>query len=424
MRVLILTQTISRDGWIDQSIANHLKKLGHTAEAIQFIPHGRREVLKYKPHVVVVPEAGSEYCRDFCIACRRMGIKVAVRRCEPGLTKHDYDEASEDKRRLYISSWDYFVDLELVWSEPFKEILMGRSEVLNKNVKVIGGIAFDPYFPIKKREANNPGKKHLVLAASWDYADRTSAFSVPEAPFGSPLHKYYFDKGREGRMLWIDEILDCYDDLKDEWDITLKTHPVEAAAEYEHYFKDTDIKVIQLPSARETLEHTDLLVHPASTMAIEAHLMGIPALRFGNCGNKGYLLASVSTGIKSLREVNDATLGKSNANQDVIDQLSKDFFGPIDGNACERAAKAISELEPMRLTFPSRWPDSDTNYEIAGTSKYPQVASNNTDIGQCPACKNVHYFHPAQRVGKCPWCGAMVIRPRKGQQCQNQKNPQ
>lgn len=410
MRILILTQTTSRDGWLDNNIAGILRDYGHSVEVFQFIPFGRKAVLNFKPDVVVLPEAGSEYCRDFCIALRRMGVRTVVRRCEPGLTKHDYEEASEDKRRLYISSWDYFVDLELAWSQEFVDILKNRSEVLNKNIKAIGGIPFDPYFPITIRKPTE-GKKLLLLAASWDYADRTPGFSVPEAPFGSSLHKHYFEKGREGRLQWINEILDCYEYLKDDWHIVLKTHPVESKVEYEHYFKGKDIDIIQLESAREVLNKTDLLVHPASTMAIEAHLMGIPSLRFGNCGNKGYLLSKVSPEITSLKRVNDVELGKSNADEAVISQLQKQFFGPIDGHACERAASFISELTPFeQKDFPERWPDSDTDYTIAGTSKYLDINSNNTNIGQCIACRNLQYYTPMQKVGKCPWCGAMVIR--------------
>ena len=209
--------------------------------------------------------------------------------------------------------------------------------------------------------------------------------------------------------MWINEILNTYDYLHKDWELVLKTHPVEAPAEYEHYFKNK-VKVIRLPSARKTLETTDLLVHPASTMAIEAHLMGIPALRFGNCGNKGYLLAQVSPEIKSLRQVNDVQLGKSNADETAIKQLENQFFGPIDGKSCERAAGFINELKPQKITLPKRWPDSDTDYSSPERSKYLDINSNKTDIGQCPGCKNLQYYHPSNRVGKCPWCGSMLVK--------------
>ncbi len=402
MKILILTQLPIRDTPVDELIARHLRKLGHTVW-VEFLIRafgtdnigGRKAVFKFKPDLVVLPEVRCEYGCDLNEAIRGMGIRTVVRRCEPGYSNDERETISDELASVIRGRWPYVVDLELVWHEDFLE-------ALNKPfVKAVGAFPFDLYF-LKKKKRHK--KKTVLCAAAWDYADRTPQYSIPEVSLGSPLHAEHYWRCRKGRDLWIKEILKAVEKYPD-WHFILKVHPAELPFEYRKVFGDK-VEVIHMTKAVEALTTADVLIHAGSTMAVEAHLWDIPAFRLG--GDDNHPLAGVSPEINEIDL--SVELGKSNADTNVIKYLEKTFFGRMDGRACFRAAEEIDKIKPQKTTFPQRWPDSPNNYETPDTCRELTWEKSPMDIVHCPACKNLLYLKPGVKLAKCPWCAVMVQR--------------
>ena len=277
MKILILTQSEPRDGQIDKKLSKELALLKHQMAVTNFVLNGRKAVTKLKPDAVIIPEARCEYSRDFCEVLNEMGILVIIRRTEPGITKTD--KRSEDHKQFCIGKWKYKADLEITFGQDFADILTANSQVLGKNIIACGGFNFDPYYPLPKRESQ--GRKVVCFATIWDYADRDPQYCVPELPYGHPIHAENYWACRKGRDMWLDEIPRVRRDYPN-WHIIVKIHPAEHPTEYLEKFRDIPgLQVINAPTAIDVLTKTDLLVHAGSTMAIEAHLLGMPAIQFG-----------------------------------------------------------------------------------------------------------------------------------------------
>lgn len=399
MRILICTQSEPRDGFIDGKIKQHLEKLGHEVKICNFVFNGRREVIDFKPHVVVMPEARCEYSRDFSEQLRYMKIRTVVRRTESGFTEDD--PRSEQHKQFCIGNWPYEVDLELVWSDEFADIL--RNKYHKDNVVVCGGVVFDVYFPRPPREKQ--GKKVVLFATIWDYADRRSYYCVPELPVGDPIQRENYRKCRSGRDVWINEIRRVCEKYPD-WHVIVKVHPAEHPTEYVQKLGKI-AQVINAPKAVEVLPKTDLLVHAGSTMAVEAHLMGIPAIQF--CDLEETLISKVSPHVESV-ELERVDLTKSNANIKVIEELERRIFGRIDGKGCQRIAEEIDKLKPRKVIVPNEWPEIDRLYETPSVFAECDWHKGQLDAAQCIGCKNMVFIRPHITLFKCPHCSLALCR--------------
>jgi hypothetical protein len=434
-------------------MAKYLRSMGHQTWVKGLVGFGRESVIKYKPDAVVLPENRCEYTRDFVENLAGMGILTIVRRTEPGFSKAD--TRSEVHKDFCVGKWFYYVDLELVWSEEFADIL--RDKYYKKNVVACGGFAFDPYYPkpvndicahytgpwsednkcqvginyynaikgheygkddwlnylpcVKSRKSKykckqfkKQKKKTALFASIWDYADRNPTYCVPEIPYGHPIHAENFYKCREGRDIWIAELKRCMKAYPD-WNILLKIHPAEHPTEYVQVFGDS-LKIFLHEKASEMLPCADVLIHAGSTMSIEAHLLGIPSYQLGALEDT--LIGEVSPRIEKV-ELDKIELGKSNANLETIKKLEDTFFGKIDGQSCLRAAREINKLKPNKTNIPKRWPQTDRNYETPGVTQYPPW-DKITDGVQCVGCHNLLHMEPHLSLIKCPYCSLALMR--------------
>lgn len=403
MKILTLTQSEPRDEQIDKILNRHLAEMGHTTAATNFVLNGRKGVTKLKPDAVILPEARCEYSRDFCETLNRMGILVIIRRTEPGFSKDD--TRSDIHKQFCIGKWKYKAELEITFGEEFADILKENSQVLGKNIAACGGFNFDPYYPLPKREKQK--RKVVCFATIWDYADRDPQYCVPELPYGHPLHAENYWACRKGRDMWLAEIVRVRRAYPN-WHIVVKIHPAEHPTEYLEKLKDIPgLQVVNAPTAIEVLTKTDLLVHAGSTMAIEAHLMGIPAIQFGQLEDT--LVSNISPRVDSV-ELDKVDLSKSNADINVIKELERTFYGKIDGKACFRAAQEINKLKPKKTNIPDRWPQSERGYETPGISKTLDYRMGITDMVQCVGCKNMAFIRPWQKLLKCPHCALALCR--------------
>jgi len=402
MKILFLVQAYPRDLHLDKKMGGHLTDFGHTVRYGSIVATARKDTLQFKPDVVVVPEARCEYVRDYVKLVRKWGCRAVIRRTEPGFTKKNPD-SDEDKLHC-IGNWPYEADLEIVWCEEFADILKANKNVICKNVKAAGGFAFDPYFPPPKKHRTN--KPLALFVTLWDYADRRPDYCVPELPFGHPIHAEKYWLCRNGRDKWLEEIQRCVKEYPS-WDFAIKVHPAEHPTEYENVFKDTNVKIYHREFACDVLPKASVLIHAGSTMAIEAHLLKIPAIQFANYSNT--LVNKISPTVEKV-SLKDLKLNESNANTEVIKELEQTFYGKIDGNACKRAAVYINEIKPQKTKVPDVWPVNEFSYETPGTFQRLEWEMGRMDIIQCVGCYNIIYIRPELKLVKCPWCAIALTR--------------
>lgn len=440
MKILVLTQTETRDKIFDGLLAVMLNRIGHNAGVIGYVGDGRKAVVRTKPDVIVMPEARCDYAVDFAEEATKMGITVVVRRSEPGFSRQEQWDESLRKIALSPLRYGHCVDLELVWCEEFAEILDEEGYLPREKIKVIGAPFASLYINwpkeyFKSREGFDkihgldPEKKTVCWATAWAMADRDADYSIPEAPAGHTCHKKWYDICVEGRKRWIETILFLYEEYKDEWNFIIKQHPSETTIEYhrqlgvpldrslmamteERIAKKTDIKVILGETAANVLKNCELLIHAGSTMAVEAHLAGVPAIQFCEVNDPGCLISKISPYCDVLPPDLFSTieLGQSNAAPEAILNIEKSLYGSLDGKAHRRAALAISKLKPKKTSIPNLWPESSKNYETAGISKSLSWSMDRFHISQCPGCKNLCYPEGWRSLFKCPNCGLMITK--------------
>jgi surface carbohydrate biosynthesis protein len=409
LKIAICTQLEYRDRLIDEKIGELLRQKGHTVGIGNFVWYGREFILKAKPDVVVIPEVRCEHTIDFVEAVNDMNIVTVVRRTEPGYSRTDYEKADESHIPTVMGHWPYRVDLEIVWGKEFAEIVKECPLALNKNIKAAGAFTLDYYFPRPEKKSDG---KTILFASAWDYATRDPEYCIPEMPVGDPSHIPAQKRCREGKDKWIAEIQRFTKKYPD-WRVILKTHPGEDSIEYQNIFGNK-VEVIHNEFAFRVLPKADVLIHAGSTMAVEAHLMDIPAFRFCN-----YIEDSLILDISpEIQEVNlsKVKFGKSNARKSVIKKLEKTFFGKIDGKACQRTAEYIDKLEPRETDIPKTWPPSKRDYTTYGVYKELKFGDGVKDIIQCSCCKKLIFAEPSVKFIKCPHCSIMLTRmsDRKG----------
>jgi hypothetical protein len=401
MKVLILFQAYPRDGVLDNKIAERLRGYGHDVRIGNIVSSSRSDMIQFEPHVVVIPEARCEYTRDYAQLMRQWDVKTVIRRTEPGYAKDD--DRSDMHKQFCIGNWEYYSDLEITWCEDFADILKANNNVLGKNVKAAGAFAFDPYFPRPKKHRTS--KPMALFVSIWDYADRRPDYCVPELPYGHPAQSEKYWLCREGRDKWIAEIDRCLKKYPN-WNICLKVHPAEHPFEYQRVFGDR-LKIYHTEAAVDVLPHASVLIHAGSTMAVEAHLLGIPAIQF--CNFNETLVDKISPRVDSV-DLKSIKLNKSNADTKIIKELEETFYGPIDGKACERAADYINEIKPGKPNIPLKWPKPTTTYETPGTFRYLDWQFAPLDVAQCVGCRNLLYMKPDIKLTKCPWCSIALCR--------------
>ena len=86
----------------------------------------------------------------------------------------------------------------------------------------------------------------------------------------------------QGRKDWLEVIELLNRRFGGEWNVILKVHPGEKPDEYRQFIAQRGLNtpVILDGYMVEMLPHMDLLLHCASTTALEAHYLGIPAFNY------------------------------------------------------------------------------------------------------------------------------------------------
>lgn len=406
-KVLLLTNLPMRDAETDNILAMHLRNLGFEVRQHEFLPKAREHVLYYKPDIVIGPEARCEYTVDFYKRCKEWGIVTVAKRTEGGAARGAWDVMEQSEKETVIGAWPYIVDLELVWSEEFAGLMAEHGYLPPENIYACGALPMDVYF-LPPKPVRPAGRRNIVLATGWGHADRNPLYNVPEAPPGSPIHADAYNRHRAGRTAWIEMMEKLRAALpNDELIIRLKTgeYPTEYGAKL-----GDKVKIAHPCSTRTVLSHTDLLIHAGSTMAIEAHLMGVPALSFLGDDNqtKGYHYPHVSPNFTDADELVEAVkridFSVPNANVDAIKQLEKEFYGTIDGNACARAAARVMEIPARGTNIPYVWPPEEKEYTFPGVAK-GHIA------WVCESCTRMNYtLDPTLDMIKCVHCGIGLAR--------------
>ena len=412
MKIAILTLTGQRDEFIDHALAEKLRKYGHEVNIRNYIYAGRETVCYEKPDVVIHPMPGGQYKYDFIEQCKGWGCVVIVRRGEAGMGRDQFDELDDNRKSIILGNWDYsqYVDMELTWGQEFSDIIAEQGHMPAEKIKACGAFAFDSYF-IDHKDLSADRKKTILFATGFSTCDCRSEYCELGIEEDSEYHKEIYAIHRKARDTWIEAIKELVRWFGDEWAFELKVRPGEMTEEYEKTMPDAVKIHRQRTPSSEVLRHTDILVHSGSTMAIEAHLLGIPSFNFCNV-NPDPLLSQVSPMLETYEELEfnlcRATPGRSNINDSVLGQLQEHLYGPIDGKACERAAGFVHEHikgKQIETNIPDVWPKT-TKYLAEDIHLEKQEGDV---LWVCPCCRN-SYFSKLRYIARCPYCSMQIER--------------
>lgn len=421
MKIAIYTLTKQRDGYVDNSIAEKLRGHGHEVIVRNYINAASESVCYEKPDVIVHPMPGGQFKLDFIKQCKEWGIEVIVRRGEAGMGKQQFDNIDDNRRSIILGNWDYspYVDLELTWGQEFTDILAEQGHMPADKLRVCGAYAFDPYFePVASRPDR---KKTILFATGFAAADSREEYCECGIEEGSDFHAELYSLQCETRAKWLDAIRELVKWWRDDYDFELKVRPGEVTSAY---LKLDGVKVhSQLSSSSEVLRNVDVLVHSGSTMAIEAHLLGIPSFNFCNI-NPDPLLAQVSPMLETYKELEfnlaRAIPGQSNINEAVFHELQEHLYGPIDGKACERAAGFIHEhisSKEIKTSIPNAWPKV-VRYPSEGVHAKKQKGDH---WWLCVCCRRVFWTVPSMEIAKCLYCGMSTKAVRSAKAKSNRR---
>jgi len=416
MKIAILTLTGQRDKYIDNLLAEQLRKYGHEVNVRNYIYAARETVCYEKPDVVIHPMPGGEYKYDFIKKCKQWGIQIIVRRGEAGMGREQFEKLDENRKSIILGNWDYspYVDLELTWGREFTGIIAEQGHMPAEKIRACGAFAFDPYFPETKRETNPV--RTILFATGFSTCDCRSEYCELGIKDDSDYHEEIYAIHRKARDAWISAIKQLVKWFGEDWRFELKVRPGEMEEEYVEKLP-SKVKVHpQTSPSSEILKNVDILVHSGSTMAIEAHLLGIPAFNFCNV-NPDLLLSQASPMLESYGELEfnlaRAIIGQSNINESVYHELQEHLYGPIDGKACERAAGFIHEYikdKHIETEIPNVWPKT-TNYH--DDKETIHLEKQDGDVRWlCAGCRNEYYAKPFG-VTKCPYCGLRIEMTEK-----------
>lgn len=419
MKIGIYTLTQQRDRFIDGMLAEELRKFGHEVVVRSYI-HGARESICYEhPDVVVVPMIGGEYKMDTVQKCKEWGIEVIVRRGEAGMGRDQFDKLDDNRKTLILGNWDYgpYVDLELVWGPEFAEILAEHGHMQIEKIKACGAFAFDPYF-VKDPTVYPDRKKTILFATGFSTADCRPGYCETGLPEGSSYHEELQKIHADARTVWLEAIDNLVRDYSDAYDFELKVRPGETPVVYADKVPSCVKIHSEGASSSEVLKTIDVLVHSGSTLAIEAHLLGVPSFNFCNV-NPDPLLSKVSPMTNLYEELefmlSRAMIGFSQINMDVLCELEDHLYGPIDGKACNRAAKFIDEhLESIMFlssrlpkNIPDTWPE-EAKYFVGGDKIHLEKQEGDFRWS-CPCCR-VIFWGEKEGTCNCPYCNMKIDR--------------
>lgn len=416
MKIAIYTLAGQRDKYIDNLLAEQLRKYGHEVVVRCYIYAARESVTYEKPDAIIHPMPGGQYKYDFIKLCKKWGIEVIVRRGEAGQGREQFKALDDNRKKIILGNWDYspYVDLELTWGQEFADILVEQGCMPAEKLKACGAFAFDPYFlPDCRRNTNH--EKTILFATGFSTCDCKSEYCECGLPEDSDYHEEIYAIHRRARDEWIKAIKKLVHWFYNQWQFELKVRPGEMEYEYVKELPSAVKVYPQASSSSEVLKNIDILVHSGSTMAIEAHLLNIPAFNFCNV-NPDPLLAGVSPMLETYAELewnlSRAIIERSNINEGVYEQLQEHLYGEIDGKACARAAEFIHEhisSKAIKTKIPNTWPKTTAYHEDKERVHLEKQEGDARWL--CPCCRNFYYAKPFGMT-RCPYC-SMQIQMRR-----------
>lgn len=412
MKIAVYTLTHQRDKFIDNRLAEELRIFGHEVDVRNYIYAARESICYEKPDVIIHPMVGGEYKMDTVKKCKEWGVEVVVRRGEAGMGWDQFNQLDENRKKIILGNWDYspYVDLELVWGEEFADILSEKGHMLRSKIKACGAFAFDPYFPPPKLDRTNK-RKTILFATGFSTADAKEDYCETGLPEDSSYHKELHEIHKEARDKWIGAINESVKWFGDSWQFELKVRPGETRKVYTDKVPScVKIHPEDAPSS-EVMKEVDVVVHSGSTLAIEAHLLGIPSFNFCNV-NPDPLLAEVCPKVDSYTEL-EWVLSRVQAvttiNEKVYHELQKHLYGPIDGNACSKAAQYINEHirhKVIKTNIPNKWPK-----KVLYPNDEIHLKEEKGDIRwTCPCCRNIFWCQKKVGFYNCVFCNMKIER--------------
>lgn len=382
-RILLFVVKKQRDLFIDLILRYWLEKLGHEVIMRSLDDMPENSILELLPDAIVWGAKTTLYQMHLARFAADRNIVSIVRR-EESISYKDWNLANSTIRSWYTGLFDYspFVALELFFGEEYAEIISTHGHMPGEKCKEVGAMCMDPYFitnlnrisPSKENFCKmlgiSPKKKIMLLASRWGLADRDPSGAIPEA-INSPGQRTdsvpevnsAVNVEKEHRKLWLEGIRQLYNNKGDDWDFIIKAHPGEKGEAYEKFFHENKmcVPVIVEGYMTEILNNIDLLIHAGSTTAIEAHLRNIPSISFCPTDTEFSPVGKLSPVAMNFSELNilisNVRLGHSNANIEVALKEINNFYGRLDGNACQRAAHLIDQLVKQKDTNPFRYPN-------------------------------------------------------------------
>jgi len=291
-----------------------------------------------------------------------------------------------------------------------RDLFAAHSDIQNEKLVSVGGIAFDQFFlPPPPEQIQRSSKKRVLFATGFAYADRNPQYSMPEAMPGHKLHQEIVAVDLAARSKWFAIIKEFWAKRGDDWEIWIKPHPGERPEVYTTVLRDTFSMCPQIPPVR-ALHHVDAVIHAGSTMAYEAHLVHKPAFNLLNVC-QDVIVSAISPPIQSAQELIDALdnadLTQSNAHAETIATLERDYYGPVDGNASERAADFIDAMPPNPTAIPDEWPP------IKEAKYLTDCVLQNIESWHCSGCGNSYTVQGPREMVKCPFCGIANVKMLK-----------
>ena len=407
-KIVILTLTDQRDKIVDERIARALRDKGHTVGVRNYAYAGTDAVRFEKPDLVVMPMVGSLQKLDFARRCHEWGVAVVVRRGEAGAAREVLTQMDPERQKVVVGDFDYapHVDLELTWGPEFTEVLTERRGMTKERLVPCGAFTLDGCF--QRARPARTGKKVLLFATAWSCADDDPAYTECGVATDSPLQGQLYRAHRQGRDQWLAAIKSLYMTKSHKYDFLLKVRPGERTQEYrEKLGMFVRILPYEYPSA-DAIAMSDCVIHAGSTMAVEAHLLGVPSINFTNC-NPDPRLAGVVPQCGDFAELCEVLgrmhWGHSNIDPAGYQWLVDHLYGKVDGHACDRAANAVHKLLMARKNAKTRIPDSwphEFRYPTEGVSA--QVGPNDHKM-TCVSCKGEFGMRQDMDWGFCPYCG-------------------
>jgi surface carbohydrate biosynthesis protein len=400
-KILILSHIPTRDEMGDVMLANYMACKDACVWKISILGKCKDAICLIKPDILVLPEIRLEFTRDVAQQCKSWGVTVVQKRCEMGVSTET--EMDEQLERCLFGNLEYapYIDMDLVWGQEFANQLIAHGEPEEK-IKLIGGLNFDSYFAHDIQVAKGE-KKRILFAGGFGYADSSPLYCAPESKPGEKINAVLVGEDRTRRAAFIDMMGKIMDKFP-EYEYGIRPHPGECLSAYTKVYSGRLVPVANMVTP-VALSWADIVIHPGSTMAFEAHLMNKPTFNYRNTNLDavvGRIAPLANTPDDMIELLSKVELDKSNANPDTIKDLER-YYGVVDGKAHQRAGDLILDLKCGKTAIPNEWPKEELKYPTQGVF---------TDLLEwtCTSCDGHFHSQRMRNTVKCPYCGIGCVQ--------------